>query len=618
MTNTRTPPDIIRGWLPAVLLAMAFLAPGAWLVGRLPPVPVAKALQLTTAGIWLLAFGLGAVAFARPDRRVLWGLGGVLTAVAASWFSGGWMFPVAVYDLFADMPLVQWLAFPAVFVLAAGAVIGRRETERAAGVVVVAGTVLAVTMALEQLTTATVGVFGSTGYTATALSPIIPLAVGVAASAKGRRAAVWFACAAVVAASLGLFSGSTMGSLSAVFAIVVSVAVHAAVRGSAGRAARIGAVALALAALMATGLLFAQIPALSGRWVTPSAAGRADKNVAARVYLWRGAQDMVMRRPVLGWGPSGYRLAAAGFLAPDALQYGPDKAGNIDPTVYSPQSPHSILWEIATRLGLMGLGAFIAMLGLWAATLRDKLRDPAGTGLRPAFAAAFMCAVFAMMVNPVLFPIGLLSAAAAGLAVAPAPGSRKRPQDAPRAVPRWVRVTAAVVGGAVVATAMWLGFGEWKAYTAGSQDAKAAATDLAAALRVIPGQPTSERRLLEQRLVLAPDTARVREVQRAVDSAGGYIPAFAPDLPSLAAYSLAQAERTGRTDVSWEAGLLARAARELPPIPSLVAERLHVAVLQRDPAAISRALRAAERWGGPYPYTESYIKRAEAFLTAAK
>lgn len=595
------------------------MAPGAWLVVQLPPVPVAKALNLTTVGIWLVAFGLGAVAFARPDRRVLWGLGAVLAAVAAAWVAGGWLFPVAFYDLFADMPLVQWLAFPAIFVLAAGAVIGRREADRAVGAVVAAGTLLALAMVYEQVTTATIGVFGSTGYTATALSPVIPLAIGLAASRRGRWAAVWYSCAAAVSIALGLFSGSTMGTLATVFALAVSVAVHVVVRGAAGRRARmVSLVSLAIAGLMMAGLLFAQIPALSGRWVTPAAVSRLDKNVAARVYLWRGAQDMLVQRPVLGWGPSGYRAAAAGFLAPGALQFGPDKAGNADPTVYSPQSPHSLVWEIATRMGVVGLAAFMAMFVLWSWTVRRRLADLASPGLRPAFAAGFACALFAMTVNPVLFPIGLLSAAVAGLAVAPAPGSRKRPQDAPRAVAVWVRASMVVAGVLVIAMAVWLGVGEWKAYTAGAQDPKLAATELEAALRVIPGHPMSQRRAFEQRLLLAADAAESYAVQRDVDAAPGYITAFAPDLPSLAAYSLSQAERTGRTDVRWEASLLSRAARELPPMPSLAAEQLHLAIVQRDPAAVRTALANARKWGGPYPYTASYIQRAEGFLAPPK
>jgi len=83
---------------------------------------------------------------------------------------------------------------------------------------------------------------------------------------------------------------------------------------------------------------------------------------------------------------------------------------------------------------------------------------------------------------------------------------------------------------------------------------------------------------------------------------------------NFVAYSLAQAQRTSRTDLAWEKRLLDSADAALPPIPSLVAERLHLAVLMGDTAAVSAAIPEARTWGRPYPYTESYLKAAEELL----
>jgi len=64
--------------------------------------------------------------------------------------------------------------------------------------------------------------------------------------------------------------------------------------------------------------------------------------------------------------------------------------------------------------------------------------------------------------------------------------------------------------------------------------------------------------------------------------------------------------------------MLARAAKKLPPIPSLVAEQLHVALLSGDRGAVAASLPAARTWGRLYPFTEPYIARAEEMLATAK
>jgi hypothetical protein len=91
---------------------------------------------------------------------------------------------------------------------------------------------------------------------------------------------------------------------------------------------------------------------------------------------------------------------------------------------------------------------------------------------------------------------------------------------------------------------------------------------------------------------------------------------YAPNLVNFAAYSLIQAERTGRTDLTWERGLLKRADAELPPIPSLVAEELHLAVLSGSAADIRAAVPLAQRWGMRYPPIESYLQRARETTAA--
>lgn len=592
-------------WAVSALLVVAFVSSGSFIITTLPPVPLSKALNLIAAGLWCAAFAFGLARWSKLDRRVLWGLAAVLGSVALSWALGGSWLAVLVYDLFADMPLVQWFAMLAVFVLAAGLHAEERAVARGLDVVLGIGALLSLVLAYQTRTMGGSGVFGSTAYSITALVPLVPIGAVLAHRATGGARIARYAASAVVVLSLALFSRSTMGLLGAGFAVLVTLAVHPAFASASTTFVRRGAAVLA--ALAFAGLLVAQVPALSGSVVTPERLASFDRNIVTRAYLWDGAEKMLAARPLAGFGPSGYRLHAAEYLAPEALQFGPDLAGNIDPTVYSPQSPHSVFWEIATRLGVLGLLAFGFLLWAWGSRVREAAGGAKGD-LSLALGAGFVSALFVLLVTPVVFPIGLFGAAVAGLAVGP------EEAGAQGAAGRWAGARPYAVFGAVafVVLGVWLGSGEWKAYNAPTDNGYATVDAYASVLRQLPGNPAIERRWLETRLLTAADAHTVADVQAEVDAAPAAIAEFAPNLVSLATYSLAQAENTGRTDVAWEVEQLDRAARVLPPIPSLVSERLHAAVIAGDAQAAAAALPDAKRWGGPYPYAADYIARAEA------
>lgn len=596
-------------WALVALVAAALLAPGAWMLTRLPPVPVAKALVLATAAVWLFAGGIGVVDVARPERRVVITLGALGAVVLASTLAAGWVFEAVFYDLYAEMPLVQWLAFVLVFVVAASLRVDSPGLRKALGAAVASGTIVAMVAVLQQVTTAHVWVFGSTGYSVTALVALVPVAVGLAATAgSARPRAGWYGAAGVILVALAVFLGTTMGALAAVFAVLTSAVTHPALRTpSPGWRVAARTVAAVAAVAMFGGALVATVPALGGRWVNPESVAAFDKNVVGRVYMWQGAQAMVADKPLLGFGPAGYRMSAAEYLPAEALQFGSDRPGDIDPAVYSPQSPHSLVWDIGTRLGLAGLAAFAALLGAWLMTLRERSRGAAEADvLRLPLAGGFVAGLFSLTVNPPLFAIGLFLPAAAGLAIAPM-------QAGPSPAPAGHGVRRALVASGVVLAlvAAWLLAGEWRAYTADTQDPAAALADARGVLSVLPGHPVSTRRVLELQLLMAPDGEAVKVAQVSADAAPGHIARFAPNLVSLATYSLAQAERTGRTDLVWERAMLDRAAEVLPPTPALVAERLHLALLSGDPALVEAAIPDAREWGVPYPFTAAYLERAE-------
>lgn len=623
MSGISNTPVSASRWAISALIVLAFLSPGAWLITNLPPVPIAKALNLLTVALWLVAFGLGVVAATRLDRRLLFGLGAVLAAIVISWLGAGSLFAVFFYDLYANMPLMQWLAFIVVFVLAAKLSLEAAELKSSLVAVVCIAALLSAIVAWQQVTTGTIMVFGSTGYSTTALMPMIPIAVAIASRASGATRLAMYASALVIGIGAGVFSGSTMGLLGAMFASALAVFVHPAVLHGAGSMVRaLRASALLVALLLAGALVFAQIPALSARLVDFHAIAAGDRNMLVRVYMWQGAQEMLLDRPFTGFGPSGYRVAAAEYLPPEAFQHVPDRPGSIDPAVYSPQSPHSIIWEIATRLGLFGLIAFIGLFAAWAMVLREKVRVTGpDTTLRLGLAAGFLSTLFALLVNPVLFAIGLFAPVAAGLAVAsPAPpeaespAHRRNPASRGSGISGRLRVLLVASGLILAIVAIWLGNAEMRLAAFSTEDPAQALAFFEESLETMPGHPQLQRQVLELRLVTARDEAEHLIARQAVERAPGHIPEFAPNLVSLVTYSLWQARNTGRTDLSWEQELLDEAAARIPPTPALVAEQLHLAILTGDPNRVREALPDARKWGGYYPFIDDYLARAEALI----
>lgn len=602
--DSRVNPAII------VFMVLAFVASGAWRISWLPPTPEAQTYQLVTLGALLVVVGLGLVPTASIDRRLRWGIGAVGLAVAIAWLAAGNLLQAAFYDIYSFMPLVQWLAFPAAFVLAAHVAWDLRSMRYAAATVVGLATIMSMVLAYQSGTTDGFSeVFGSTGYSITALSVAVPLAVGLAVTSRDHVRWVWYGAAAVMAVCLGLLSGAVMGALAMVLAGLLSIAIHPIAWRARSPWRRRGMWALAAALLMFVALTIAQVPVLGGGYISPDRLAESE-SMASRAYIWEGAQRMVAERPVLGFGPSGYRVAAVEFFDPEALSFGPDKPGNADPTVYSPQSPHSVIWEILTRLGIVGGLAFFGLLVAWVLVLRERL-DPTdeGFGLRAGLAAGFVCAVFAMLVSPPLFAIGLLAPAAAGFAVAAASSDSTTGR-----LRLATRIGLVASGVAVAAVAVWLVSGLWVAESVSPDEPLRAMDAHERALEILPGHPTLQRRLLGMRVLYAVDEVAVREAQVDIDSAPEYITGYAPNLVDFAARSMAQAERTGRKDLTWEQAVLDRAAERIPPIPSLVAERLHLALLQSDTQAVRSALPDAERWGGPYPATETFIQQARELL----
>jgi len=261
-------------------MVLSFVSSGAWMVTVLPPLSVARSLQLGTVAVWLMAVAWGGLGRLWLDRRIVWGSSAVLGSVLLSTLVAGAVFQTVFYDIFANMPLLLWLAFLAIFVLAASIRWTRTGVTWGLSAVLGFGTLLALVMAYQQTTTGQNHVFGSPAYGVTALAALIPVGVGLGLVGKGRWRMAAFLASAVIAASIAFRSGTTMGLLGSAFAIGASVLVIPAVLRAEKPGLKLVRWIIVAGLAVAVAALFAlQMPALTGAWVNPATTAAFDRNV---------------------------------------------------------------------------------------------------------------------------------------------------------------------------------------------------------------------------------------------------------------------------------------------------------------------------------------------------
>lgn len=602
----------------SVLVVAAFLAPGAWLVAGLPPVEWSQFLQAGTAAAWLIAAGLGLVALLRMDRFVAITAGVLVVVAIVSAVVAGDFVQALFYDIYGDMPLIQWFALSILFLVGASLAIDGGVVRGLQGVVI-AGSLLAAFMIVWDLLPdrGFSIVFGSSAYSVPAMAPLIPVALALGV-ADARRIGLWRGLAALIGFAVAVSSGSLMGTIAVVFALVAVVAFEPALLGVPEKLRhRARRVAVAGVVLAVAGMLFFSIPALSGSILGEDRADSYGASIASRVYLWNGAQRMFAEQPLLGFGPSGYRLNAVEYL--DAGVFPSIARLGGDPIAYSPPSPHSLLWDVLTRLGIVGLAAFLALVGSGASSFVRASRSEQGQRalMRRAIAAGASVYLFALMTTPIHFASGLLGALLCGLAVSPVvvrPTDKRKstpPTDADR---RWYLVGAGV---ALLAVASWLAIGNSTASIDDAQDLQTVRSRVESAASIIPGHPMNERRRLEVAFLMASDEPSRAAARAAIDAAPDYIHDYLPNLAMFAQIGLNAADESGRTDVSWEAEKLGLAATGVGHTPVVIAENLHLALVEGDIDAIRQAYEPAAAIRESFPAVEDYVVRADALIAAS-
>ena len=321
--------------------------------------------DVVRGGLWAALAAFGVLSAEPAERRVLWAATAVaLATVVAAALSGHAVYSL-VYDSFAHMPAVVWLVALLAFVLASKLRLGSDARSGLALVLGLASVPLAIGV-VEAFREQPLTAFGNSNYYVSIAAPLALLALGLARTASTSRAqALWRVVAALIAVAV-VVQGTLMGYLVVPVAFLAVLAVDPALfsaRLTIPRPVR-GAAAV-LAGVAVAGLLMASVPALSASVLTPARLSSLDPNIAARVDLWRGAQRMAAERPILGYGPGGYKLASAGFAGPDAYRVAPVS----EPLDVAPPSPHSLLWTAVTGFGAIGAVALAVLLGVWVSML---------------------------------------------------------------------------------------------------------------------------------------------------------------------------------------------------------------------------------------------------------
>ncbi len=212
-----------------------------------------------------------------------------------------------------------------------------------------------------------IGSLGNSAFTASYLGIALPFVLYLLLSSPSRAwRAVW-ACVGVLTVPALWFTQGRAGMSAAALGIVSFGLFSLRLRTS----FKLGVIVLALLALVAAPIVAGDIddPATEGVLRTSTAGYRAE--------LWETSWRMVLDRPVLGSGPETYFGRYPGFRTADAA--------NRDGLLI-PDSPHNIYLSWATGTGIVGLVAFLIVVGL-ALTLAGRRAQAMPTSHRRITAA---------------------------------------------------------------------------------------------------------------------------------------------------------------------------------------------------------------------------------------
>ncbi len=226
------------------------------------------------------------------------------------------------------------------------------------------------------------------------LLPAVALGPAVRGTGRGRRA--WDVATVLIAVAIvGTLSRGALVGLAGMLVVgVLSGAVRLRV-----------ATGLVAAVLVGVLVAAATVPQLVSVSLQQKSVV-ADRNVSERLDLWTAAAQMTVDHPVLGLGPGAFALEHQDYTSslPDDVNHPLDVA-------------HNTWLELSSELGLLGLAAFLALLGAAYAEARAawrRGRDPVAAAVGVSLVGAGLAATF--VTEQYYLPFWFLAVLAVGVA----------------------------------------------------------------------------------------------------------------------------------------------------------------------------------------------------------
>ncbi|MCL2024301.1 MAG: O-antigen ligase family protein [Coriobacteriia bacterium] len=575
----------MRKYALALFMLACFLAPGAFLIFTVP--------QLYYAQIWfvitpLIGYAIFAVC-ARGDtvfsERALFITTLIVGAALVPLLVNPHIWQQITFDIYGEMPLILWLMYPLVFFMASTV---KFDSSVRPGIYALAyvGFLLIVVAGVQRLMMGDWStVFGSRAYSTVAFAPI-PLLLLYTANLDKEHKPVHLA-AAILAVVGVAYSGGALGlyTVAALLLLAVSFAPELLQMPTKATtwAKRGGRVLLTLFVTASAVVTFA--PDLAH--TMPDIAVFSSNAVATRIHLWEAAQRMFLAEPLFGFGPAGYRFSAIQFYDPQIFEY--TMTLGTDPIAYSSPSPHSLAWEVLTRLGLWGAVLLTAAAVVWAIDLREAIQEKTRNNPRMLFALCTLAALMALFATPFHFASGLLVALCAGLAIAPT--ARVTKARAPHSAPQSLRFTNFLPVALLATNLILVLIGGYALYAhinlhtpdPTPQHYLVRLENLRAR---VPGYPFAERDYYEMLIVTAGAPQQQDAIaEEILTQAPSYVSGFGPNLAWYAGLMLDNLERwetdsVRSTDsVVMVRALLDCAAEIMPSTPAYLEARERLAVM---------------------------------------
>lgn len=212
------------------------------------------------------------------------------------------------------------------------------------------------------------GTLGNPNWAAAFLAPLVPVSLGLAATAQRR----WLYHAAAGLLTLATLATLSKGGVATLAAGVFAFAVLGSAKGDSGVRQRFALTVIAVAAVMIALALGWHYDVAQASWLR------------GRLFLWRAALILIGKHPLTGVGLGGYPAA-----------YG-DAAATVidgDPAAFMPLSSidfaHNDLLQFAAEGGLLTAAAFVAVVVV-ALSSAHRRGDPLARAVGAAVAALFV------------------------------------------------------------------------------------------------------------------------------------------------------------------------------------------------------------------------------------